>query len=224
MKRIGRWLLKRFERVFQFARSLLHFIWLIFVRLWKDPAFLIAVVTAFVLLRQNDLLSRELNLLEQNVRYEQKPMINLTLGYMTETTVYNNALSATRSILNIGKLPAYNINLRWATRRSDEYPNEFFEEGMQDDSIYFNILYPGTPWLDNQRITLDSNVNSLTTKEIAYEMYSEDLIFYIHYWLEYQDISGRFYVLQETISLHGSSDSTLFWSQDYARDIDYSER
>lgn len=152
---------------------------------------------------------------------EQKPIVNIVLGHYDETIVYDGALHSTRTIMNIGKLPAYNINLRWSTRISREYPFEHFEKGMQDDSLYINILFPGTPWLDDQRLSFEANVESLSVKEIAYEMFSTEMVFYVHYWLAYHDIAGRQYVLQETISLHGSSDSTLSWGQYFARNLEF---
>jgi hypothetical protein len=43
--------------------------------------FFIAVVTAFVLIRQNCILSSELELLEQSVKFEQKPIVSITLVF-----------------------------------------------------------------------------------------------------------------------------------------------
>ncbi len=199
----------------------LKYIRILIIKLWKDPAFLIAVITAYVLIQQNGLLSGEIALLEQDVKYEQKPIVNLMLGYANMTTIEAGSLLSARSVMNIGKLPAYNINLRWATRTTEEYPYEHFEQGMEDDSLYFNILFPGIPWLDDQRISFNTNVDYLSVKDMAITMFQENMVFYVHYWLEYQDISGRQYVLQETISLQGSNDSTIVCGQTFARDIEY---
>jgi hypothetical protein len=121
-------------------------------------------------------------------------LLDRVLGRLAETIANHNTMYTTRSINNIGKLPAYNINLRWATRTSKEYPTDYFENAMQDDSLHFQIVFPGIAWLDTQRVSLDSNIDSLSIQEIAYEMYSKSMVMNVHYWLEYQDISGKIWL------------------------------
>ena len=110
--------------------------------------------------------------------------------------------------------------MRYAVRRNPEYPFSYFQEEMEGDSVWQNIIFPGIPRMDTLSITVETYVESLTIEELAYEMYEEKMPIYIHYWIEYEDISNRFYILQQTFGLHGTQDSTLQWSQDYARDIE----
>jgi hypothetical protein len=193
-------------------------------RLYHNPSFLIALVTAIVLVFQTCNISKQTGLYEENLQAEQKPILFQGVGEYQEIILDGHQLIVSEHCINLGKLPAYNVTFRYAIRVNSEYPSDFFESEMLTDSLYHNILFPGVPRIDTISITIDTNADSLSKRSIAYLMYQRNMKEYIHYWIEYEDIAGRFYVLQQTFGLHGREDSTFYWSQEFAKELEYDSR
>lgn len=186
----------------------------------NNAGFLIADVTAIALIWQTCSLNKSVELYKSELQSEQKPIILHMLGYSEPIRLQDSCLIATELLQNIGKMPAYNLQWHHAIRNDSLYPVKHFDELISLSAPSRNILNPGIPILDEIRITFASNQEWTSTKELAYYMYENEIVTYMHYCIYYNDIADRSYILRETFGLYGASDSTFKWHQEYATETE----
>ncbi|MHA1613663.1 MAG: hypothetical protein ACTSYJ_02395 [Candidatus Thorarchaeota archaeon] len=196
--------------------------WILVLYKWirRNPALFLSLVTAYALIWQNINIGKQVTLYENELQFEQKPILDHSIGEIEASRWDNGRLIVTEHVLNRGRLPAYNIVRRYSIRSDNAYPLTHFQAETEEDSIWHNILSTGIPRFDTLSIDIETNANVESIEDLARIMDQTELDVYVHYWVEYEDVSQRGYVLRQTFRLTGTPAGILRWSQEYAQEFE----
>lgn len=212
--------------VFSYCGRILSMLFGVFLKIIRklknNIALFLSLITAIALIWQTCNLSKSVELYQEELQSEQKPIILHMLGYSTPTRLQDSSLIVTEILQNIGSMPAHNLAWHHAVRNDSEYPFDHFDEIISTSSPSRNILNPGIPIVDEISVSFNTNHEWSSLSELAYYMYSNNVVTYVHFCVYYNDIASRSYILRETFGLYGNSDSTLEWHQEYATETEQS--
>lgn len=180
-------------------------------------ALILSLVTAIALIWQTCSLRRSVELYEEEVRYQQKPILVHKIGMLEPSRLVGTDLIVSEMTLNSGRLPIYNISVFSIESDLPDRPSDFIES-HSDTVPEVNILDPGIPFYGEFTVELELDPVPSSTAELAYAMYSLNKNVYVHFCIIYQDVADRTYVREEGYSLAGSADSNLVWELEYARE------